>query len=303
MKILDWNSISEKKKLEISKSKSVFILAPSVISKKKISQLVQKLSNKTKVIIGCAKESHVDGLSGEQFKLFNIKELSSVLNKIDVDILEYYQRDIKYIFSELKFSAVIFINGSWSRSLHLREEFWTLLRNKTEYKLVSPFINEQEAKKFAAEFEFNDYAIEIKNDTDAFKLVDGVKQHSFDWTGQVGAVLVKNNKIIAASCNTVIPYITYSMHFGASREKNFSPPSDQNFYDTNHAEVKLVLHCLKTKIDPSGSKLYINILPCPTCARMLSESGISEVIYKHDHSDGYAAKLFEGSGIKVTRYI
>ncbi len=53
-------------------------------------------------------------------------------NTIDnrIYILSYHQRDLKYVVKKLDFSLVIFINGSWHRMLHTREEFWTLMKKQ-----------------------------------------------------------------------------------------------------------------------------------------------------------------------------
>nr|AIA17188.1 Cytidine and deoxycytidylate deaminase zinc-binding region [uncultured bacterium] len=117
---------------------------------------------------------------------------------------------------------------------------------------------------------------------------------------------VKKNgkyKLLATTFNPVVPYQTYAMHHGASREINFSPPHDLNHYDTTHAEVELVIKAQKEKIDLKGTILFINLLPCPTCARMLSRTDIAEFVYVQDHSDGYAVKMLEASGKKVRRLV
>jgi deoxycytidylate deaminase len=56
-------------------------------------------------------------------------------------------------------------------------------------------------------------------------------------------------------------------------------------------------------MDMKGSSLFINLLPCPTCARLLSQLPLGEVVYVEDHSDGYAVKILETSGKKVRRVV
>jgi deoxycytidylate deaminase len=300
--MIDWNNITKTDKKQLDKR--IFIVAPISLSKDSIVMIYKALSKKGEVVLGIAKEKYVDGLEkSEQFEM-----LSESMVPDTITTLSYFQRDLKYILDEIRFSGVIFINGSWSRSLHLREEFWKVVNRKTPYKLMSPFVNEEEAMACSEKYKIknsklkeNLKRIKISNDKDAMKLISEVSVCSFDWTGQVGAVLIKSGKVLAAEYNKNLPYLTYAMHHGSVREKNFSPPGDQNHYDTNHAEVRILIESMKNKLKIDGATLYINVMPCPACARMLSESGIKEVVYTHDHSEGYALSLFEKCGIKTRR--
>ncbi len=91
------------------------------------------------------------------------------------------------------------------------------------------------------------------------------------------------------------------MHNGALRERHFSPPNDLNYYDTVHAEVELLLEAQRQKLSLKNTSLCINLLPCPTCSRMIASSDILEVVYAFDHSEGYAVSLLERAGKIVRR--
>ena len=82
-----------------------------------------------------------------------------------------------------------------------------------------------------------------------------------------------------------------------------SPVGDLNYYDTVHAEINLIIDAQKNHIDLKNTVLFINLLPCPHCARALCETDISEIFYTLDHSDGYAVALLEKSGKKVQRLV
>jgi deoxycytidylate deaminase len=93
------------------------------------------------------------------------------------------------------------------------------------------------------------------------------------------------------------------MHYGAAREIHFSPPHDVNHYDTVHAEVELILQASRQKIGLKDTSFFINTLPCPMCARMLSQTDIKELVYQNDHSEGYAIKMLEACGKIVRRLV
>jgi len=83
----------------------------------------------------------------------------------------------------------------------------------------------------------------------------------------------------------------------------YHPPGDLNYYDAIHAEIMMIVKSNQDNIDLDGTTMFINLLPCPTCARMLCESDIKEIVYTLDHSKGYAIALLEKADKKVTRLI
>jgi deoxycytidylate deaminase len=65
----------------------------------------------------------------------------------------------------------------------------------------------------------------------------------------------------------------------------------------------MIIEAQKQKLDLTGTTVFLNLMPCPTCTRMLCDTDIAEVVYTHDHSDGYALKLLTEAGKKVRRSI
>ena len=129
--------------------------------------------------------------------------------------------------------------------------------------------------------------------------------NSFDTSFQAGISLgVKQGdkyKLIDYACNTVVPYLTYAWHNGASREKHKSQPGDLSHYDAVHAETMLVMQAQQHKYETKGCTLFINLLPCPNCALMLCKFDFDELVYVRDHSKGYAVDLLTKAGKKITQ--
>lgn len=262
------------------------------------------------VIWGCLKNEYIEGYEGSpQFRSLQLPDLQAALaGQNDVEVLQYFQRDINYIFQELDFSAVIFINGSWDRSLHHRPEIWTLINKKVPYKLVSPFISEAEAKKYAERMTKEVLVVtpipqKKLSDERIFDFLNKLATRSFATDFRTSACLVKDGRIVLASHNMVVPYETYAWHHGPIKEQHFSPVNDLNHFDTVHAEVNLLIEANKSGVDLRGSTLYINLMPCPTCARMLTQVPIKEIVYQHDHSDGYATLMLTRAGKQIRRFI
>jgi dCMP deaminase len=308
LKSLNWQQLKGKDKQNLSQQQPIFVLGPRDISKKRIQQLNQKLAAKRPVVWGCLTDKYIPGLEeSPQFKSLTLAKLKNSLEQQKtVGILNYPQRYTKYILKEIAWSAVIVINGSWHKAFHYRPEYYVIAQKQLPYKLVSSFVNETEAKKYLVKIKAELPAIGFKpnkkyTDKELLEFAARRARHSFDYTFQTGAVLVKDGRVLAAAHNRVLPYETYMLHKGASKEKYLAPPHDLNHFDTNHAEVELILTALNQGLNLTNASLYINLLPCPICARMLARTPIKEIIYQHDHSQGYGFKLLTQAGKTLRR--
>jgi deoxycytidylate deaminase len=313
----DWSEIVFQSKSELKDKDYIFIAGSREISKKRLVQIIKEYLPNGNLLIGILKSEYIDGFEGQpQFRSMNKEVIESVLKKIaaaklpnTVDALEYSQQDLNFILEKLKPKRAVFINGSWKRMFHLREEFYTLSKHGIKHDLISPFVDEEEAIEYYSNFKILNSKSQIfdtevsYSDQEIFNILDKEAAQSFATDFQTSCALVQKGHIKIIAHNEVVPYETYAMHFGSVKEKNFSPSNDLNHFDTNHAEMVTLLKSIHNQVNIKECSLYINLMPCPTCARILSKSGITEVIYMHDHSEGYAAKLFEKSGIKVRRFI
>jgi deoxycytidylate deaminase len=318
----DWGEVAFGSKKPINKLNATFIAAPREMSADRFTQLVKKYLPEGNIVLGLAKESYVDGLDAQpQFTMLQLDAVSSVIKKIaassskyKVYTLSYFQRETNYILQKLSFQKVVFINGSWHHSFHLQPMYYTLANRHVAYELVSPFTDEAEARAYEraadnklADDQPNLSIVSPLSDAAMLKLTQLIAKQSYDHTNQTGVIIGKqidgNYKFITSAYNKVVPYQTYAMHFGSLREKYFSPPNDLNHYDTIHAEVAMLINAQKQGLSLADTTLFINVLPCPTCGRMLAETDITEVVYQLDHSDGYTLGVLERAGKKVRRIV
>lgn len=315
----NWASLAFSSKKPLRELNAIFIAAPREMSEKRFTQLVKTYLPKGNILLGIANEPFIEGFGNQpQFKTLKLEQVAKIIDKVNtstsvnkVYVLSYFQRELPYILEKVAFKHVVLVNGSWYLSFHTTPAYYAIVNNKQSYEYVSPFASEEEARNYALPYidpplPKNQKATQTAHEM--MRLASHAATLSFATDYQTGAVLgrlVENNsyQFLAHACNTVVPYLTYAMHNGAAREIHFSPPNDQNYYDTIHAETALILRLLKQKIDPTGTTLFINLLPCPNCARMLCGTDIAEVIYEIDHSDGYAVTLLEAAGKKVTRIV
>lgn len=316
----DWNELAFGSKKDVRNLKATFIAAPREISSDRFAQLVKLYLPLGNIVIGIAKEGYIGGFEDQlQFRTLRLNVIKPIIDKVNsskspykVYVLTYQQRDVRHIYEKDLFKRVVLINGSWKSSFHTKAEYYTLVSKNTPFEKVSPFADDTEAKTYAKSVTSKldkNFVIDNLTRTEV-KMLDQaseIAKRSFDYGFQTGAVIAKKQgsqyKTLLRAWNKVVPYETFAMHHGALREKNLSPPNDLNHYDTIHAEEMLIIEAQKNKVDLKGATLFINLLPCPTCARLICESDIAELVYAFDHSEGYAVALLENAGKKVRRVV
>lgn len=316
----DWSELAFDSKKPVNDLNGILIAAPRELTAKRFTQLVKEYLPKGNIVLGLAKEPFVLGFEDQpQFRTLQAETVQLIIDKVNkagtkhrIYTLTYFQRELPFILEKVKLETVLLVNGSWKQTFHTSAAYYILANKRINYQMLSPFADEAEAKAYETivmkeiatlhTFKPGKY-----NEAQMAALAAEVARYSFDYSFQTGVALGKRAgktyDLLAWTFNRVVPYQTYAMHHGASRETNFSPPHDLNHYDTVHAEVELIIKAQKEKIDLRDTTLFINLLPCPMCSRMFAETDIAEFVYREDHSNGYAVKMLEASGKKVRRLV
>lgn len=314
---LNWSDLAFESKKPLKVLKATFILAPREMSKIRFTQIIKEYLPTGNIVVGFAEQDYINGFDGQpQFMTLKYDDVREIISKVNnskspnkITALFYDQSAIMHILDKVHFKKVLLVNGSWQFSFHLRPEFYTIALNNIPIEFISPFASEDEALEYAEKFKSQTKVSEKPlTEVEMMRLAGEVAKHSFDTTHQTGVVLGKRlssgkYKPLLAVYNKVVPFETFAWHFGASREKHKSQPGDLNHYDTVHCENLVIIEAQKKKMDIKNTTLFINLLPCPTCARMLCEAEIDEIVYTLDHSNGYAVALLEKAGKKVRRLI
>lgn len=275
MKIFDWNKIGDNSK-KILKGK-ILILGSKNISRKRIREL-----SKGDEIFGALKDEYIEGMKGDAFKTLKAAKIKKFCDNDDLNILEYYQKDTTYLIKELKPKKVFIVNGSWSGPIHFRSEYWVCRDLDIPMEYISALSEKDEVKepesikfdkeKIYTEDELSDLSVEIS-------------KHSYCWQAQVGAVIAREGKILSVGYNKILPYEHYCNKNNCIREQmHLNPGQDIQICMSNHAESEAIDYCAKNGINISGAIIYVNLAPCPMCARVISRSGIIKVLARREYS-------------------
>lgn len=126
-------------------------------------------------------------------------------------------------------------------------------------------------------------------------------QRSKDPNTQVGACIVNpRNKIVGVGYNG-FPTGCSDDEFPWEREGELL---DTKYPYICHAELNAVIN--KISADLYDCRLYVALFPCNECAKVIIQSGISEVIYlsdKYADTDAVRAsrRMFQAAGVRCRR--
>lgn len=119
---------------------------------------------------------------------------------------------------------------------------------------------------------------------------------------QVGAVLVKDKKILSTGYNGAPSGLDHCFDIGCIRQKLKIPSGERHELCRGlHAEQNVILQAALYGTSTNGSTLYITNQPCAICAKMLINAGIKEVIIADGYPDKLAQDFLKQAGIKVKR--
>lgn len=119
----------------------------------------------------------------------------------------------------------------------------------------------------------------------------------------VGALIVKDKRILCTGYNGVPTGIRHPAEVGCLREKLGIPSGQRHEICRGlHAEQNAIIQAARYGINISGAMIYITTQPCVVCAKMLINAGITEIVYQNPYPDELAMELLQEAGIKMRVY-
>jgi len=117
---------------------------------------------------------------------------------------------------------------------------------------------------------------------------------------RVGAVIVKDKRILCTGYNGAPSSVKHCSQTGCIREKLKIPSGKHNELCRGlHAEQNALLQAALSGVSVRDSVMYITNQPCIICAKMLINAGIKEVIILDGYPDEMAKDFLREAGIKL----
>jgi dCMP deaminase len=118
----------------------------------------------------------------------------------------------------------------------------------------------------------------------------------------VGAVLVKNKRILATGYNGAPAGLRHCEEVGCLRESSSVPSGMRHELCRGlHAEQNVIIQAAYHGIPIQGATLYCTNKPCVICSKMLINAGIEVIYYEEGYDDPLSDEMFLEAGIKVER--
>ncbi|MEI6533389.1 MAG: dCMP deaminase family protein [Candidatus Roizmanbacteria bacterium] len=122
---------------------------------------------------------------------------------------------------------------------------------------------------------------------------------------KVGAVIVKNRRIIATGYNGTPMGVTNCLDGGCERcnlRKSgiIASGQDEEKCICIHAEQNAITQSAYHGISTQGSTLYVTTSACSWCAKMIINAGIVRVVFNETHHNKIGIQLLHDAHVEVT---
>jgi len=132
------------------------------------------------------------------------------------------------------------------------------------------------------------------------QMAEVAEQRSTCTRRKVGAVIVKDKRIMATGYNGVPTGIQHCEERGCLREQLQVPSGQRHELCRGlHAEQNAIIQAAYLGQSIDGGTLYCTTQPCVICAKMLINAGIKRIVIKEGYPDELAREMLEEAGLKV----
>ncbi len=119
----------------------------------------------------------------------------------------------------------------------------------------------------------------------------------------VGAVIVKDNRILATGYNGAPSKAAHCEKTGCLRERLKVPSGErQELCRGLHAEQNAIIQAALHGVSIQGATIYCTNKPCSICTKMIINAQIAKIVYDDDYADPLADELLKYTDIRVLHF-
>ena len=121
---------------------------------------------------------------------------------------------------------------------------------------------------------------------------------------QVGAVIAKDRRILTTGYNGASAGIVSCKERGECIRRKLNIPSgtQHELCYATHAEQNAIIQAAKMGVAIDGATLYCTHQPCVICAKMIINSGIKRIVYRHGYPDEFSLQLLSEAGVEIEQF-
>ena len=135
------------------------------------------------------------------------------------------------------------------------------------------------------------------------QIAEIVKTRSTCLRRQVGALIVKDNRIITTGYNGAPEGIKHCSDLGSCLRSELKIPSGERheLCRALHAEQNAIIQAAKIGVSTQGATMYVTLQPCVICAKMAINAGIKKIVYKGDYPDELSLNMLNEAKVELIK--
>ena len=116
----------------------------------------------------------------------------------------------------------------------------------------------------------------------------------------VGAIIVKDKRILSTGYNGAPSGIRHCLEVGCMREQLNVPSGERHELCRGiHAEQNAIIQAAYHGVSVKGATLYCTNQPCSICSKMIINAGIRKICYQSGYADPLSRELLQEAGVQV----
>lgn len=120
----------------------------------------------------------------------------------------------------------------------------------------------------------------------------------------VGAVIAQDTRVVATGYNGApagLPHCDHECDCGTPEHIDGYCASLQPCAVAVHAEANAIAFAAKHGVVTDRATLYVTLSPCLSCARLIINAGITDVVYGEQYRNVSGLDLLRSAGVRVSQ--
>jgi dCMP deaminase len=135
-----------------------------------------------------------------------------------------------------------------------------------------------------------------------FKITELVATRSTCLRRKVGAILVKDRRILSTGYNGAPQGLPHCLEVGCLREAENVPSGQRHeLCRAIHAEQNAIIQAARHGISVVGATLYCTTQPCVICTKMLINAGVEKIYFREGYPDQLSERMLAEAGVEMIK--
>jgi dCMP deaminase len=127
-----------------------------------------------------------------------------------------------------------------------------------------------------------------------------VRERSTCLRRQVGAIVVKDKRILTTGYNGAPRAMKHCSETGCLREREEVPAGERHELCRGiHAEQNAIVQAAAFGVSIKDSTLYCTHFPCVLCTKMIINAGVGRLVVREQYPDDLSAAMLREAGVDV----